>query len=347
MTNRRARLIALAFCSALEPAAAVEWHAVPPLPPLPAQSPTWQSLNEPNPASSANATLNWEPAPHPKGAQQIASLTWKTIDSNEVIDPAVALAAEKARSEAFSINRSGTSLFRPYFYTPYLGGAEPTAYVDQWGEGYIAGYGGLPNVVRDYAFESTINVGLGLGDPDRFVAITAGWDIGSTKDLNANGSFSLSMGRVLVETDRLQITAGGGLSSLAPYGNETGADVTNGYGVVTLATPLRSNPDFAQLLQLSFGIGGNDFAPSSDGFVPEQQTGYFVALGLQATPGIGVSLGRSGRGANAVISILPNNDLPVYLELAAVDLFNETPGGTKGVFGVRFGGRNLYRPRQP
>ena len=116
---------------------------------------------------------------------------------------------------------------------------------------------------------------------------------------------------------------------------------------MTLATPLRSNPDFAQLLQLSFGMGGNDFAPSSDGFVPEQQTGYFVALGLQATPGIGLSVGRSGRGANAVVSMLPDNNLPFYVELMAIDLFNETPGGTKWLFGARLGGRNLYKPRQP
>jgi hypothetical protein len=275
-------------------------------------------------------------------------LAWDLVPSNQVIDPEIAIAADEAREQAYNPGKRLISPFRPHYYTPYLGGAQPTAYVDQWGEGYIAGYAGIPNEVRDFNWESSLSVGLGLGDPDRFVAITAGWDIGSTKNLNANGAFSFTVGRVLVETPRLQITAGGGVDSLAPYGTESGADPTNGWGVVTFATPLRpNNPDFAQLLQFSFGIGGNDFAPSPDGFVPEQEYGGFMALGLQATPGIGISLGRSGRSANAVVSLLPDNELPFYVELMAIDLFNETPGGTKGVLGVRFGGRNLYRPRQP
>jgi len=320
----------------------VEWSA-PEGQPKPASTATvWQVITLPASEQPSQPAIEWQSKPSLEAKQ----LAWELVPEAEAIDPAVAVAAQEAREKAFKKVRSThASPFRPYRYTAYLGGAQPTAYVEQWGEGFIAGYGGLPNEVRDFNFESNLNLGLGLGDPDRLLAITAGWDIGSTKNFNANGSFNIRAGRVLMETPRLQVSAGGGVIALAPYGNESGEDPTNGYGVITFATPLRpGRPDFAQLLQFSFGIGGNDYAPAPDGF-PEEEMGYFFALGMQVSPRIGLSIGRSGRGANAVMSVLPNIDLPFYVEMLGIDLFSETPGGTKGVFGIRFGGRNLYRPQ--
>ena len=310
-----------------------------------AQAQQWQ-LVAPSPTQHTSTNgLQWQTIDE-ENATENNAISWELVPAGELIDPAVAAAAQEAREKAYAkLQQSLSSPFRPSFYTAYLGGAQPTAYVSQWGEGYIAGNAGLPNEVReDFEWDSSLNFGLGLGDPDRFMAITAGWDIGSTKNLNANGSFRVRAGRVLLETERLQVSAGGGLNSINPYGNEVGIEPTNGYGVLTFATPLRPNqPNFSQLVQLSLGVGGNNFAPAPDGF-PDEEMGYFFALGMQATPNIGLSLGRSGRGANAVVSLLPNREFPLYLEMLAIDLFSETPGGTKGIIGVRLGGRNLYRP---
>jgi hypothetical protein len=330
----RKALLALSLTAGISHsgASAQQWQLVAPKHAQPQQQPKAQGLSWQAMDSQTSSASN--------------GIVWELVPPGELTDPAVAAAAQAAREKAYAnLQQSLSSPFRPSFYTAYLGGAQPTAYVEQWGQGFIAGYGGLPNEVRDFNFESNLNLGLGLGDPDRLLAITAGWDIGSTKNFNANGSFNIRAGRVLMETPRLQVSAGGGVIALAPYGNESGEDPTNGYGVITFATPLRpGRPDFAQLLQFSFGIGGNDYAPAPDGF-PEEEMGYFFALGMQVSPRIGLSIGRSGRGANAVMSVLPNTDLPFYVEMLAVDLFSETPGGTKGVFGIRFGGRNLYRPQ--
>lgn len=320
----------------------LEWSASENQPKPTSTAPAWQVITLPKSEQSSEQGVAWQSKPSPSAKQ----LAWELVPEAEAIDPAVAVAAQEAREKAFEKVRSAhTSPFRPYYYTSNLGGAQPTAYTQQWGEGFIAGYAGLPNEVRDFDFESSINLGFGLGDPDKWLAIRAGWDIASTKNFNANGSFNFKAARVLYESQRLQMTAGGGVTSLGRYGTEPGIVTPNGYGVLTFATPLRPNqPNFAQLVQLSLGLGGNAFSPAPEGF-PEEELGYFFALGMQVTPKLGMSFGRSGRGANAVVSVLPNNELPFYLEMLAIDLFNETPGGTKGVFGIRFGGRNLYRPQ--
>ena len=329
----RKALLALSLTAGISHsgASAQQWQLVAPKHAQPQQQPKAQGLSWQAMDSQTSSASN--------------GIVWELVPPGELTDPAVAAAAQAAREKAYAnLQQSLSSPFRPSFYTAYLGGAQPTAYVSQWGEGYITGFGGLPNSVRDYDWDSSLNLGLGLGDPDRFMAITAGWDIGSTKNFNANGSFRIRAGRVLMETERLQVSAGGGINALNPYGNEGGQDPTNGYGVLTFATPLRPNqPNFSQLVQLSLGVGGNKFAPAPNGF-PDEEMGYFFALGIQATPNIGLSVGRSGRGANAVVSLLPNREFPLYVEMLAIDLLSETPGGTKGVIGIRLGGRNLYRP---
>lgn len=350
MIHKRTLLIAW-FCSgALLPGTAAEWEAIPPLPPLPTAS--WTIETEETSGDLANhsstAGLEWELVPEPSGMGQRLAIAWETVPNDEVIDPEAAVAADLDRVKAYQqaidvVNNP----FRPLIYTPYLAGFQPSAYINQWGEGWIGGFGATADNFRDGTVDATLNMRLGLGDPDKWLAIQAGWDIASYRNLNANGSFDLRIARVLYESRQWQITAGGGLLEIGRYGNETGRVDTNGYGVVTFATPLRhQQTDFSQLLQFSLGVGGNRFAPVPEGeFLPTDTMGYFLAVGMQVTPNIGISLGRSGRGANAVLSWLPDNEFPLYLEAAAVDLFDESAGGRVAVFSVRIGGRNLYRPR--
>jgi len=342
MSRKRTLLIAWLCSGSLLPAAAVEWEAVPALPPIPTP---WQSVQLGSKPDIATRTrqvgLDWQLDPEPSGGiNQLLALAWESVASGQEIDVEQELARQ---SEPGSLLLSTTSPFRPFYYTPNIGGAQISAYRLQWKEGFVSGSAATPGNQRDGVVDGSVNFGLGLGDPDRFAALELNWNIGSTNNFNANGSFDIRAGRVLAETPRWQFTAGGGVLSLYTYGTETGRDDANGFGVLTAATVLRpNNQNFPQLLQFSAGIGGNRFASINDQF-QSPDLGYFLALGMEISPNLGASIGRSGRGTNLLLSYLPNRDTPLYLDLAAVNIFDENPYGTIGVLRLRFGGRQLYR----
>lgn len=229
----------------------------------------------------------------------------------------------------------GVPLKDPY-PAPNLGGAVPSAYKANWGDYFIGGSAGTPGKLRDGQPDGSVNMGIGFGDASRLIGIELDWNIGSTRNFNANGTFDIGANRILVNQSRLQVVVGGGVQGLYSYGNE-GKPAVNGYGVVTVATPLRTpNPFFNQVLQISAGIGGNNFA-SLDANFEGPSTGYFAALGMEITSNVGLSMGWSGRGANLNLSYTPLRDLPFTINVLAADVFNNSPFGTVGVLSVSWG----------
>lgn len=229
----------------------------------------------------------------------------------------------------------GVPLLQP-FPPPNLGGGLPTAYNANWGDYFISVAGATPGKLRAGQVDGSVNLGVGFGDSQRLLSIELDWNIGSTRNFNANGSFDISASRMLLNERRLQVVVAGGVQGLYTYGNEAKPPI-NGYGVVSVATPLRTpNAFFNQVLQISAGVGGNNFAPLDANF-EGPTTGYFAALGLEITSNVGLSMGWSGRGVNLNLSFTPVRDLPFTVNLLGVDLFNNSPFGTVGVLSVSWG----------
>ncbi|MFS6828197.1 hypothetical protein [Cyanobium sp. ATX-6F1] len=212
----------------------------------------------------------------------------------------------------------------------------PTAYIANWGDYFIGLSGATPGNLRAGRLDGAMNMGLGLGDAYRLVAVELNWNIGSVKNFNFNGGFDLSVSRMLVSEPRLQVLAAGGTQGLYQYGNEAKPS-SNLYGVITMATPLRTpNPYFNQVLQWSVGVGGNNFAALDENF-EGATTAFFTALGLEITSNVGLSLGYSGRGTNLNLSYTPLRDLPFTVNVLAADVFNQSPFGRVGVLSVSWG----------
>ncbi|MEB3320959.1 MAG: hypothetical protein VKI63_08480 [Cyanobium sp.] len=231
----------------------------------------------------------------------------------------------------------GVALQPPY-PSPYIGGAVPTAYIGGWGNYWFGLSGGTPGKLRDGAVDASFNAGIGFGDFYRTLAVELDWGIGSVKNFNANGGFSASAGRLLVDEPRFQLAAGGGLLSFYTYGNEGNPEPASGYGVISMATPLRpGGVDFAQVLQLSFGGGGNQFAYLNPETFTSNSFGLFASLGLEITRNVGLSLGWSNRGTNVNLSYAPFRGVPIYLNVVGADLFNISPSGTVAVFSISWG----------
>ena len=226
---------------------------------------------------------------------------------------------------------------RPYRLRPSLGGGKPTGYVGGWGDYFISGTAGTrgdaDQELRDF-LDGSVNVGFAIGDPVRAIGVEVYWGAGSIKDFNANGGFGVSAGRLLVNRWNLQVAAAGGVIDFYQYGDEPGSRFSSPYGALTFATPLRPrNPQFQQVLQVTVGGGGKGFAQIDSNF-QISEGGFFAAAGVEVLPNLGVSAGVSNRSTVVNLSYVPFRNLPIFVNLAAADVFETTPYGVSGLLTV-------------
>ena len=345
--NQAANTLTLAVLAAqtLSGAAALalEWHPGPGQPEPIATPGLWQ----PVPAhEQPGRPLRWQPTPQQAASAQSTAaepappspLSWQPVPPGEVIDPAKEIeAAELARAQ-----EDDTKLPPPILVGPYIGGGLPSAYTASAGDWWAALSAGTPGKLRGGVVDGSASVGIGLGNAFKTVSVGLTWNVGSINYLNANGGFDVAISRVLVTSPAFELALSGGYMNFAEYGNESGTWFPNLYGVVSASTVLRRRNPFKQLLTVSAGIGGNNFAYLGPDF-RGPSTGYFAAVGLELTPQLGASAGLSGRGTNIALSYAPfPRSLPVTINLMAADVFNSSPYGTIGILSVAFGG-NLYK----
>ena len=327
-------LAALHPCTAM----ALEWSPAPAPTTNPAPSPRpWRAA----PAAggrAASRSLRWNVLTDPLKPSGRAAMAWQAVPPGEVIDPNKELenqAQEMAQAKE-------PKLPRPLLASPYIGGGLPTAYTANAGDWWGALSAGTPGKLRGGVVDGSASVGVGLGNAFDTLAMGFTWNVGSINYLNANGGFDAAISRALYTSPGFELMLGGGAMNLFEYGNEAGSYFPNLYGVVTASTVLRKQGEFKQLLSLSAGVGGNNFAYLSNDFTGPT-TGYFAAVGVELSPQLGGSLGLSGRGGNISLSYVPYpRHLPLSVNLLAADVFNSSPYGTVGILTIGFGG-NLIR----
>ena len=216
------------------------------------------------------------------------------------------------------------------YSAPSLQPGVPSAFIANWGDYFIGVSGATEGRQRDNV-DGSVNMGVGLGDAYKAVALELDLNIASINNFGANGTFDAKLARVLVNRSNFRLAASVGVVNIAEWGDDPKAD-TNPYGVATVAWPLQpNNPKFKQTLQISVGGGGETFA------FEEENVGMFGSIGLELLPNLGISGGWSGRGANAGISLVPFKRTPLTINLVAADIFDLTSNGPVGVLSISWG----------
>ncbi len=308
-----------------------------------AQARIWQRLDQGRgPEASWSPTTIPGPAPRARlvPANGVAAPSSTAILRDAPAAPATIATPETAARPSTAIDAApGRAPGPAPLLSPFLSGGQPTGFAGRWGDYSISGSAGTAGRERDGAPDGSVNLALSFGDPIKAVGVDVFWGIGSTKNFGANGGLGANIGRVLVMRPGFTLAAAGGVIDAYTYGNE--ADVENPvtpYGAVSLVVPLQpGNPEFQRLLQVSAGGGGRLFAPLNDDFRTQGDAGVFGAVGVELTRNLGASVGVSGRGANVSLSYIPFHDVPVFVNLLAADVFNNTPYGTIGVLTVGWG----------
>ena len=277
-----------------------------------------------------SSVLTVEPVPAPRSTLIPAD----SVSPRRLSSPREALAEEAIPADA---QVAAAPIRPPYLIRPSLNGGVPTGYVSGWGDYFFSGSAGTPGKLRQGSPDGSLNVGFGLGDPERLLGAEVFWGIGSIKNINDNGAFGAVVGRLLVNRPDLQVAVAGGVIDAFSYGSETNPQPINGFGALTAAMPLRpADPNFPQFVQFTIGGGGSSFASIDNNFqTPEN--GYFAAVGIEVTPNLGFSVGASTRSTNISLSWIPFRTLPIFVNALAADVFDVTPWGTVGVLSVGWG----------
>ena len=292
-------------------------------------APTWRVVDLASPAPRTGVqTLDPVPAPRTSLIPAAAALPQRlTSPRDRVGEEALPADAQVAAAR----------IRPPYLIRPSLSGGVPTGFVGGWGDYFLSGSAGTAGNLRGGSPDGSLNLGFGLGDPERFLGAELFWGIGSIKNLNSNGAFGATIGRLLVNRADLQVSIAGGVIEAFPYGFEPNPQPANGYGALTVAMPLRpSDPSFPQLVQFSVGGGGSTFA-AIDSTFQSAENGVFGAAGVELSPNLGVSVGVSTRSTNLNLSWIPLRTLPIFVNVLAADVFSATPWGTIGVLSVGWG----------
>jgi hypothetical protein len=162
-------------------------------------------------------------------------------------------------------------------------------------------------------------VGFGLGDPDRFVALTTVVTMGGVDEVVRDGNVNFQISRNLNSNGAALAF---GVENVAPWGADK-RNKMNVYFVGTRAAVLPVTKIFHMNIITSLGIGNSRFVHNYE--VHKDESGIyrpFASIGCQILPQAALIFDYVGLTFNAGISIVPFLKYPLVMSLTAVDLTN-------------------------
>lgn len=265
-------------------------------------------------------------------------LTAQSVEPSSTASP---IAIESTQQLRESLRIPPIVKFERPWPSPSLSPGVPSAFVANWGD-VFAGISGATAGKQRPDVDGSFNVGFGLGDSAKLLALELSGGCGSFKQFCGNGSFTARVGRLLVNQPASRLSIAAAWQNFAQWGNEGRQDNIY-YGAVSYSIPLRPpGSGFGQTLQINAGVGNSSYAPFTE-TNSESSIGGFGSIGIELSPALGLSAGWSGRGANAQLSYTPFRDTPITLNVLGSDLFNQTPAGAVAVFSLSWG-RNFATP---
>lgn len=213
-----------------------------------------------------------------------------------------------------------------------------SAFVANQGDyyGYAVGYGYELNGLSgtDLVVDGGLGVGFGLGSSREALAIQIGYNLNGVKGEDLGGTVDLKVARDLVVSKQLRLGLSAGVIGVLSHGAEANAGSTP-FVVSTLALPVRFD-DQERTLQFNAGYGGGRFR--EDGSPDLLEQGVFASAGLEVADNVGLSVGWSGRGLNASVSINPLRGVPLSIGMSGINLSNHDDLGRSGVLTLSWGG---------
>ncbi len=185
-----------------------------------------------------------------------------------------------------------------------------------------------------WVHDASAGLGMGLGSSKDSVALQLGYNLNSLRGLDDGGTLDLKVARDLIQNESLRIALGGGVLGVYTYGRDTQNSSTP-FAVATMALPVRVDGQ-RRTVQFNLGYGGGKFRDNeSPGFLEQ---GIFASAGIEFDENVGVSVGWSGRGVNATLSVTPVRGIPLSVGASLNNLTNHDQLGRAAVLSLAWGG---------
>lgn len=192
----------------------------------------------------------------------------------------------------------------------------------------FASIGGTTN---DSDLDGSANVGLGFGDPSKYVGVEFNLNFFSLTDngpgsgTGEQGSLSVKLTRQLTPTSSLAF----GAENALVFGDETENVDPSYYLAYSNVNALSDDPIRPLLLTYTIGIGNERFGQFHNN-ERTNEVGVFGAVGLAVTRRTGFILDYNGNFASAGVSFVPIVDQPLTVTFSAnnVTSVDAADGGT-------------------
>ncbi|CAK6695149.1 hypothetical protein ICNINCKA_01766 [Synechococcus sp. CBW1107] len=202
--------------------------------------------------------------------------------------------------------------------------------------GYAVGYGYELNGLSgtDLVVDGGLGLGFGLGSSRDALAVQIGYNLNGIKGEDLGGTVDLKVARDLVVSKHLRLGLGAGVLGALSHGTEPNSGNTP-FVVSTLALPVRFD-DKDRTLQFNAGYGGGRFREERSPDLLEQ--GVFASAGLEVADNVGISIGWSGRGLNATVSVIPVRGVPLGISVSATNITDHDDLGPAAALSIGWGG---------
>jgi hypothetical protein len=232
---------------------------------------------------------------------------------------AVALAATAGSAQANSITDLGLSaeqvralnaqLTAPVA-SPGIAFGSPTAFGAGWGQAF-AGIGGQTVDEPNSEVDGSALLGLGFGDPNRYLALEAAMNIISLRDSFADdGSWGFKIHHTFADRSAFAV----GVADVGGWGDATDTDSST-YAAYSKAIDLApQTPKRPLTLAYNVGIGTERFAD------PDQDVGVFGSVALSWHRQSSVIADFDGRDLGIGVSAVPFYRIPLVVSAGFINL---------------------------
>lgn len=217
--------------------------------------------------------------------------------------------------EDFGLSPTESGRLQGQLYSP---GASPGVAFGSpigFGTGYtefFAGVGGqtMPEGAPD-AVDGSMSLGLGIGDPTRWVALEASTTIISvTDDFGHDGNFNLKLHHAL--PGRIGVAIG--IENTGRWGDADVTEASNYFAITKAFEVAPADSTVPMSLSLNAGVGDGRFAKPGDNGV-----GGFGSAAVTFYRRFSVIADWTGRDLNAGVSVLPFKRIPLVVTLGMIN----------------------------
>ncbi|MCM1983296.1 hypothetical protein [Lyngbya confervoides] len=216
-------------------------------------------------------------------------------------------------------------------YSPGISLLTPTAFGKRWRQ-YSVGIGFQERTRFTNQADGAVGIGLGAGDPQKFVGLDVGITFTDLSDPLDRGIVSFKLHRQIQNNLAIAV----GVNDAISWGNGD-IDGPSPYGVVSKIFVLKENPEaFLSRIAVSAGAGTGRYRSEFNIFNDNDNPNVFGSVAFRVLDPVNLITEWSGQDLSMGLSVRPIPKIPLVITPAVTDITGNAGDGWRFILGVGY-----------